>query len=473
VAARLVRLAAAADDVSLPMAAAFAALVFALHPLRVESVAWLSDQHDLQAGACYLLAVLCHLRAAADPPRGRRWRVACAALFTAGLLSKINGITLPLALLLLDAYPLRRLPLHPKQWLAPEHRRVWTEKLPLLILAMAAGLAGWASRQDGGAAVHFPLGFRIQQAVYGLTFYLVKTLVPQDLIPCYPVPADLRLPPATVVISVALVLVVTAMLFHLRRRWPAGLLAWLCYVVTLLPVLGLVPFSAQLVADRYSYLPCLAWAMLGGAAVRAGQRRLARQGRMVLAAGLGALLLTLAGLSFRQSQPWRDSETLFRHVLASNPDVPELRNNLGLVLAGQRRTDEAITEYRRALASKPGFTRAMNNLGLALLGQGRHAEAVEEFRKALAVEPDYAFGHNNLGLALMYLERPALALPHFEKAVTLAPDYVMAHSNLGGALLMLGRIDEAIAQYRQALALRPDFAAAATMLRIAEAQRQQ
>jgi protein O-mannosyl-transferase len=473
VAARLLRRAAAADDGSLLIAAAFAALVFALHPLRVESVAWLSDQHDLQAGALYLLAVLCYLRAAADPPRARRWRVACAVLFAAGLLAKINGITLPLALLLLDAYPLRRLPLDPRQWLTPEHRRVFGEKLPLLILALAAGLAGWASRQDGGALVHFPLGFRIQQACYGLTFYLVKTLVPIGLVPCYPVPADFRLPPATFAITVALVVVITAMVLYLRRRWPAGWVAWLFYVVTLLPVLGLVSFSAQLVADRYSYLPGLAWAMLAGAAVGSGLRRLGRPGRLVLTAGLGAGLLVLAGLSFRQTQPWRDSETLFRHALAIDPNIPELRNNLGLVLVGQLRTDEAIAEYRQALGRKPDFTRAMNNLGLALLGQGRHAEAVEEFQKALAVEPDYAFGHNNLGLALMYLERPAQALPHFETAVALAPDYVMARSNLGGALLMLGRIDEAIAQYRQALALRPDFAAAATMLRIAEAQRQQ
>ena len=316
------------------------------------------------------------------------------------------------------------------------------------------------------------LGFRIQQAFYGLAFYLGQTVAPVRLMPFHPVPPDLRLPPAAVAASAGLVLVLTAVLLHQRRRWPGGLVAWAYYVVTLLPVLGLISFSTQLTADRYTYLPCMAWAVLGGAAVLAGLRRVGTRGRHLLAAGLAAVLLLLAGLSWRQSRLWHDSETLFRYVLALKQDIPEVHNNLGFVLVNQRRMDEGMAEYRKALAIKPDFTKAINNLGLALLGQGRYAEAIEQYRKALDLEPDYAFGHNNLGLALMYLGQPAEALPHFQKAVDLAPEYVLAYANLGGALLTMGRVDEAIAQYRKALELRPDYAAAAEMLRIAEAQRQ-
>jgi len=327
------------------------------------------------------------------------------------------------------------------------------------------------ARHDTAVLQPLSLGFRIQQAFYGLAFYLGKTLVPVRLMPFYPVPLDLRLSPATVAASAGLVLVLSAVLLYQRRVSPGGLVAWAYYLVTLLPVLGVVSFGTQLAADRYTYLPCLGWAVLGGAAVLAGLRRLETRGRRLLAAGLIAVLCLLGGLSWRQSRLWHDSETLFRYVLAQRQDIPEVHNDLGFVLVKQRRTDEGMAEYRKALAIKPDFTRAMNNLGLALIGQGRYAEAIEQYRKALAVEPDYAFGHNNLGLALMYLGQPALALTHFQKAVDLAPEYVLAYANLGGALLMLGRADEAIAQYRKALELRPDYAAAAEMLRIAEAQR--
>ena len=458
--------------ISISIAAAFAALFFALHPLRVEPVAWLSGQHDLQAGAFYLLAILCYLRACSGE-MGRRWLVGCIALFVAAMLSKTNGITLPFVLLLLDVYPLRRLPGNPKQWLEPRHRWVVLEKLPLLAVAVVAGSVSLVARHQTSVLQPLSLGFRIQQAFYGLAFYLEKTAVPEKLMPFYPVPLDLRLPPTVVGASAGLVLAVSAVVLYWRRRWPTGLVAWVYYIVTLLPVLGLISFTTLLVADRYTYLPCMAGAVLVGAAVLAGLRRLGRKVRHLLAVGLAAVLLLLAGLSWRQSRLWHDSETLFRYVLALNQNIPEAHNDLGFVLMKQHRTDEGMVEYRKALAIKPDFVKAMNNLGLALLGQGHYAEAIEQYQKALALEPDYAFGHNNLGLALMYLSRPAESLPHFQKAVDLVPEYVVARSNLGGALLMMGRVGEAIAQYRKALELRPDYTAAATMLRIAEQQREQ
>jgi len=472
-AARLMRLAAPrrGNDSVLPVAAAFAALFFAVHPLRVESVAWLSGQHDLQAAALYLLAIICHLQACSDEAWRRRWLMGCTALFAAAMLSKVNGITLPITLLVLDYYPLRRLAQDPRQWLQPQHRRVWLEKIPLLAVAAAAGIISLVARHQTAELQPLSFGFRIQQAFYGLVFYFGKTVAPVELMPIYPFPPDLRLPPTAVAAAIVLVLGLTGVLLYQRRHWPSGLAAWTYYVVTLLPVLGLISFSTLLVADRYTYLPCMAWAVLSGAAVLAGLRRMRKQNRYLLLAGLASVLLLLAGLSWRQSKLWHDSETLFRHVLALNPDIPEAHNDLGFVLMNQRRTDEAMAEYRNALALKPNYVRAINNLGLALLHERRPAEAAEQYRNALSLQPDYAFGHNNLGLALMYLGRAAEALPHFQKAVDLAPEYVMAYANLGGALLMMGRVDEAITQYRKALKIRPDYSAAADMLRMAEAYR--
>jgi protein O-mannosyl-transferase len=470
-AVRLLRLSVPVSDASIEVAAAFTALFFALHPLRVESVAWLSSQHDLQASALYLLAILCHLRACSDEARRRRWQVGCSLLFAAAMISKVNGITLPIALLLLDFYPLGRLPGDPKQWLSPRYRRVWLEKLPLMAVAAAAGLVTLAARHQTGVLQPLGLGFRIQQAIYDLAFYLAKTAAPTELMPFYAIPLDLRLSPLAVGASAGLVLALSAVLLYRRRLWPGGSVAWGYYVITLLPVLGLISFSVQLAADRYTYLPCMAWAMLGGAAILAGLRRLGTRGRGLLVTGAAVVLVMLAGLSWRQSRLWHDSETLFRYVLALEQDIPEVHNDLGFVLVKQGRVDEGMLEYRKALAMKPDLTRAINNLGLALLGQGRYAQAIEQYRKALALEPDYAFGHNNLGLALMYLGRTNEALGHFQKAVELVPEYVLAHNNLGSALLTLGRIDEAIAHFQKALALRPDYAAAASMLRIAQAYR--
>lgn len=474
VAVRLLRQAArAADEVTVSVAAATAALFFAVHPLRAEPVAWLSGQHDLQAATFCLLAVLCHLRACSNHTRRWRWLAGSAALFAAAMLSKVNGIALPFVLLLLDIYPLRRLPADPRQWGRPQHRTILIEKLPILTVAIMAGLVSVLARQATAVLQPLSLGFRVQQAFYGLAFYLGKTMVPVRLVPFYPVPLDLRLPPSTIVASIALVLILSTLVVYLRRSWPALLTAWSCYVVTLLPVLGLISVSTQLVADRYTYLPGMAWAMLVGGGVLTGLRRLQTRERRWLAVGLTAVVVSLTVLSWRQSKLWRDSETLFRYTLSQNPGIPDVHNDLGFILVGQRRIDEGLAEYRKALAIKPDFTKAMNNLGLALIGQRRYAEAIAQYQKALAIEPDYAFAHNNLGLALMYLDRASEALPHFQRAVVLAPDYVVAHNNLGGALLTLGRSEEAIAHFRRALELRPDYAAAETMLHMAEAQRQQ
>jgi tetratricopeptide (TPR) repeat protein len=464
VAARLLRLGwqdvQQTDDAALSLAAAFAALLFALHPLRVESVAWLSAQHDLLAGSFYLLAVLCYLRAGEDRER-RPWLACCAVMFVCSLLSKINALTFPFTLLILDLYPLRRLPGQARQWLLPQYRRIWLEKVPFLAAAVAAGAVGVMARNPTAmlkSVAHYGVGFRIQQSFYGLALYLAKTAVPVRLMPCNPIPADLRLAPAMVLASIGLVLALSAALLHWRRRWPAGLAAWAYYIVTLLPVLGLVHFSDQIAADRYTYLSCMAWAVLGGAAALVGLRRLAPPSRGLLAAGLGAVLFALGALTWRQAKFWRDSETLYRHALAIDPAIAEAHNNLGRVLADQGRTAEAVAEYQRALAVKPDSTGAYNNLGLALADQGKLTAAMAEYRQALKIDPNDVLAHNNMGLTLAGQGKVAAAMAEYRQALKIDPNYAAAHNNLGSVLAHDGKLTEAIAEYRQALKIKPDYA---------------
>jgi tetratricopeptide (TPR) repeat protein len=394
------------DSAALSLSSAVAALLFALHPLRVEAVAWLSDQHDLIAGAFYLLAIQCYLRADEDRHDSRPWLAGCFAMFTGALLSKSNAMTLPFVLLILDFYPLRRLPGEPRQWILPQYRPVWREKLPFLAAALAAAAVSVAARERSGMLspfAHYPIGFRIQQTFYALAFYIGKTLLPARLSPFYPIPADLRLSPAAVLTSVGSVLTLSAASVYWRRRWPAGLAAWAFYIVTLLPVLGLVSFSEQIAADRYTYLSCMAWAVLSGAAAFIGLRGLAAPGRRLLAVGLGVALFGLAVFTWRQAGIWRDSETLYRHALAVDPEIAVIQNDLGIVLLGQGRLDEAIAHLQRAAAL--GGNNAADyhhNLGFALAKQGRMAEAIVQYRQALALRPDFADTRDFLRFALAH-----------------------------------------------------------------------
>src|SRR4029077_18998051 len=264
-------------DLRLKTAAGFAAFFFAIHPLRVESVAWATERRDVLSGLFFLATILCYLQAMTysnDPSHHARWRNKALIVYGLSLLSKASGVTLPVVLLVLDVYPLRRLGGGPGMWLGPLARRVWWEKVPFFLLAAGAAVIAPLAQSESGASgaladlrVH-GVAARLAQSLYGLAFYLWKTILPTDLSPLYEVPRNLD-PFAwpffwPFLLSGAIVVALTIGLFVLRRRWPAGLASWICYVAILAPVLGFVQNGAQMVADRYSYLSCLAWAILLG-----------------------------------------------------------------------------------------------------------------------------------------------------------------------------------------------------------------
>lgn len=468
VALRLIRLSvptvATVHPVAWRLSAALAALVFATHPLRVESVAWITERRDVLSGIFYLLAVLAYLRDAEAPWDGRLqrrpWYWVSLGCFTVALLSKAITLTLPLILVVLDIYPLRRL--GPGVWWSGPARRRWAEKIPFVLAsALIAPVTLYAARS---AANLFSLGHvglleRLAISLYGLAFYLGKTLVPLDLSPFYPLRRPVTPLGTEYLLSGGIVVVITGCAIVVRRWWPAVAAAWVAYVVTLLPVSGVFQNGPQISADRYSYLPSLSLALMVGAAALAGGRLwMDRQrGRApgLCLVGAGALLVAiLVVLTWRQIGIWHDSERLWTHALALEPSSVA-HAHLANVRRQQARWTEANEHYRQASAMRPEGPDILVQWGAALAQQGRLAEAIERFREADRLWPEGGMVHYNWGNALLSAGDTEGAIAHYREAVRLEPQGAEAYNNWGRALAMQGKREEAIVKYREALALRP------------------
>jgi tetratricopeptide (TPR) repeat protein len=469
VALRLLRLAmSTTDELKLPLgvAAGFAALFFALHPLRVESVAWESGEDNLVAGFFFMLTLLCYLRAAAITGTGLHrwvWMGGAWILYALSILSKALTVPLPLALLVLDVYPLKRLKTDPRTWFQREARHLLWEKIPFLLFAVPVAIvAVFAKQSTGAVAPVASIGWfpRLMQSFYGLAFYLQKTIAPWGLSPLYERPIPFNPWDWPFLLSGVIVLAVSIGLGVVRRFWPAGLAAWVYYAVILLPSLGVITYGPQLVGDRYSYFSCLSWALLAGAGVFHFWKRRAA-GEMsalvfLLLNGLaGVLLIGLGVLTWKQTQIWHDSERLWRHALALDDKSSFAHNNLGLVLAKRDALEEAIDQFRRAVDVDPAFVEAYTNLGNFLAQRGFRDEAIVHLRHALQIEPTFVNAHNTLGNILADIGALDEAIQHFRKALQTNPQSAMTHYNLGRTLAKHGDAEEAIVQYRQSLEIDP------------------
>ena len=411
-------LGAGARDTAVRLGAAFAALAFALHPLRVESVAWVTERRDVLSGLLYAATLLLYVRALdATGDRRRRLRRATLGAAVLALLAKPMAVSLPAVLLLLDAYPLGRLAGLREAW--PRVR----EKLALILLSAAASaIAVWAMATGSRLSGASQLGVLDRAAIslYALAFYLEKTLAPTGLAPLYELPFRLEPLAPRFLASAAVVLALTALAVLLRRRATALAASLAAYVVILLPVVGVAHQGPQIAADRYTYLASLPWALLAGGGLARGWRglRARRPGRpaaLALAAIAGALLLTLGVLTWRQAGTWRDSETLWTRALAASPSAIA-HAKLGVLRDEAGRPDEAIAHFRAALDLHPDLAYAHNNWGIALARQGKWEEAIEHYRGALRIAPDSAESHLNLAVALDRAGRPAEAAEHLRAA---------------------------------------------------------
>ena len=431
--------------------AALAAFVFALHPVMVESVAWVTELKNTLSGFLYLAAALAYLQF--DQTRQGRWYALALGWFVLGLLSKTVVATLPGALLVVFWWQRGRL-----AW----RRDVWP-LVPFWGLGAAAGLFTALVERHliGAKGADFEFSWIERGLIAGrvVWFYLGKLLWPFELSFIYPRWAvsqtvwwQYAYPLAT-----ALVLVLA---WRSRDRSRAPLAALLFFGGTLLPVLGFVnvyPFIFSLVADPFQYLASLGLITLAAAGGAVLARRVDRPWTTAVAA---LVLVGLATLTWRQARLYHDRETLWRDTLAKNPACWLAHNNLGKLLLERGRIAEAKQHFRQAIGVRPEHTEAHLNLGVAQAKTGKVSEAIVHFQRALRFKPDYAMAHNNLGLALSKTGRRAEAIGHLQEALRLDPDYYEAHYNLGLALIADGRPAEAAGHLQQAVRYKPDYAKA-------------
>ena len=440
---------------------AVVAALFALHPLHVESVAWVAERKDVLCGLFFLLALLAY-RAYAGKPSAARYG-AVAALFTLSLMAKPMAVTLPFVLMLLDYWPLGRWTGADKDGLAAGRVRCVLEKMPLLALAVLSCIVTVAAQRHAGAiqsAEVFPWSMRLANVPIAYLQYLFKTFWPAHLAAFYPHPgpmAGMRL--FRVGAGVLGLLLVSAGVWLSRRKTPYLLAGWCWFVGMLVPAIGIVQVGAQGMADRYTYLPLIGVfiAVVWGVADAGQTMRLPR----VLMAGMAIAVLAACGVAASaQLQYWKDSVTLFTHALKTTGPNEFVRCALGKALLEEGRLPEAAEELLAALELDDYLTQAHTALGVVYLKQGRLADASNHLEQALRLDPNDTDAHIGLGNALNRLGRSEEAVQHYQAVLCLMPDSAEARAGLGAAFLKQDRWRDAQRELEEALRIDPRLATA-------------
>ena len=485
------------DRNALLFPAAVGALLFSVHPLRVESVAWITERRDVLSMLFMLISTLAYITHVDRGHGFTRWYALAIASFACALLSKATAMSLPAALLVLNVYPLRRVGGH-AGFTSDSARRVYVELVPFGLLAAAIAALSVVALDP---PEQLSLGAKVAVSAYSLAFYVVKTIAPANLAPLYEMPRQVDPVALRYVLSDLAVVGLTTAAWIARRRYPGVAAAWFAFLVIVLPMLGLVQNGPQIAADRYTYHGSPALAILAGGAL-VGWRRPSPLVPPLIAS---VSIACLGVLTWRQTGIWQDSERLWSRVLAVDPNSSVAEIAMGDLMIAQDRVDEAVQHYGRGVALDPKFAGGFNNLGVALARQGRPADAIVRYQQALALNPAFSDAHTNWGIALSqqgdfagaaeHLRRaialdstdadaevnlgnaivrqgqPAGAVAHYARAATIRPDHPETHLNWGVALAQLGKWGDAIEQFRRVLALRPDHAEAREYLDRAERMR--
>ncbi len=434
-----------------------AAALFALHPVNVESVAWITERKNVLSLCFMLLAMLAWLEFIGESGR-RRWAMygaalACQAL---ALFSKSTACTLPAALLLILWWRRERISL-----------ARFAQVVPFLLLGVGSGLLTmwWEQHHQGTSGKMFAMGLpeRLLVASHAVWFYLGKLIWPANLTFSYPRWNIRANNPLAYGWLAAGLLAAGAILFARRRAGRSLETAGLFFVAMLSPMLGFImlyTFRFSFVADHYQYVACIGPLTLAAAGITLAFAHWGRERAWLEIPTCGALLLVLAVLTWRQSSTYKDGETLWQTTLARNPDSLLAHNDLGDLLHRRGKFDEAMVQFQKALEIDPNAAQVHNNLGAALLDEGRVDEAIPHLQKALEVMPEMPSINFDLGNAYLRKGQVDDAIARFQVAIKSDPNYLEAHNNLGSALLDRGRVDEAIAQFQAALQINPHFAQA-------------
>jgi protein O-mannosyl-transferase len=438
------------------------AALFALHPMHVESVAWVSERKDVLSTLFWLLTLWAYVWYVRRPGLGRYLLI--FACFLLGLMAKPMPVTLPFVLLLLDYWPLARLSLPHRAAAAGDgisFKRLVREKAPLFGLAALFCLITLYAQKTVGAfwsLQTLPFTTRLANALTAYMAYLGKMFWPVHLAVAYPYAAP-HPPLAPALLAALLLAALTFLVLWRARRQPYLPVGWFWYLGTLVPVIGLVQVGRQAMADRYTYVPFIGLfiALVWGVSELAARWRASR---FLLPVAAGVVLTALTLCTWQQARYWRNSIALYEHTLQVTGNNALIHVNLGVALAEQGKLNQAIAQYTAALRLQPDFVQAHFNLGAALAAQGKFKQAIAQYTAALRLKPNLAATHIALGQALEAQDQFAEAAAQYTAALRLKPDLAVTRNNLGVILADQGKLAAAIAQFEKAIQIKPDFSEA-------------
>jgi tetratricopeptide (TPR) repeat protein len=477
---------------------AFVAALFALHPLHVESVAWVAERKDVLSTFFWMLTMVAYILYA-EKPNFKRY-LATLTFFILGLMAKPMLVTLPFALLLLDYWPLNRfqyqkaekndslkstkaenfkrrkgkynkVPVKEKaadnqpqksnySWAVT--RNLLREKIPFFIFSTLSSIVTVHAQQEATPSLQMlPFADRIGNALISYIQYIEKMFWPRDLAVFYPHPG---LPSLwAILIAAALLLGITAIILWQGRRFRYLMVGWFWYLGTLVPVIGLVQAGDQSMADRYTYIPLIGIFIIAAWGIPELLKKWRHQ-KIVLTLSSSLIIIVLIPTAYKQVSYWKNSITLFQHCLVVTHNNYIAHERLGNALADIGKTEEAIVHYRESIKIKPGFVNTHNNLGVELARQGKTDEAITYFRNVLLMKPNDVDAHYNLGNELLRQGKIDEAITHFITALQLSPNNSSIYINFGAALAIKGKTDEAISYLNKAIQLKPNEAKAHGML---------
>ena len=456
------------NDRAVWITGAVTGLLFGLHPLRVEAVAWIADRKELLCAFFYLLSIYSYTNyvreiniSASTNARSRfsnKKYLLSIGFFIFSLLSKPMAVSLPVVLLIFDWYPFRRVQ-SLKTFMA-----VFSEKIPFVVLSLVFSILTILAQKAGGALVsmqRIPLSMRLPIALRSLTAYLVKMILPLNLIPVYPYPNSVSLLSLEYIISIVIVIAITSTCIVVTRYQKIWLSVWSYYVITLIPVLGIVQVGGQPMGDRFTYLPSLGPFLVLGLTVSWLLEKINRFQRSrsiikVFAACVASFVFAaLIFLTVAQIGIWKNSIVFWSYVIRMEPGrVPMAYNNRGLAFDESGQVDRAIADFDRAIAINPSYSDAYYNRGTVFYKTGLFKAAMDDFDRTIALDPEYYKAYNNRGAVYYTMEEFDRAIADYDRAIVLNPSYFQAYYNRGLAFNKVGRFDEATKDLNEASFLR-------------------